>query len=60
LLGESNFEAVRDQLDNLRFMDAAKVLEENAGNCDDPTDGAPAGGADSKQPEKHAQIAGDL
>jgi PAS domain S-box-containing protein len=36
LLGDSSFEMVCDQLDNLRFMEAAKVLEESSGNCARP------------------------
>jgi PAS domain S-box-containing protein len=36
LLGEQNFEIVRDQLDNLRFLEAATVLEESGSRRREP------------------------
>jgi PAS domain S-box-containing protein len=59
LLGETSFETVRDQLDNLRFMEAATVLEENAGKCTE-TDAAADVAADVGRPEQQGRLAGHL
>jgi PAS domain S-box-containing protein len=56
LLGEKSFETVRELLDDLKFMEAAKVLEETSGSGR-PADLAPAG-TDIEQAEMLGHAAG--
>jgi CheY-like chemotaxis protein len=59
MLGDKSFEIVRDQLEDLKFSEAVKVLEESS------SDGGRAGGAadgaaDIEQAEMLGQIAGEI
>jgi PAS domain S-box-containing protein len=58
LLGEGSFEIVRDQLDDLKFMEAAKVLEASS-HCCEPAGAGPGGAAEVRQPEMPGQAAGE-
>jgi PAS domain S-box-containing protein len=60
LLGDESFEAVREQLDNLKFVEAAKVLEESSSHCSTSSDGGLPAVAPIEQPELFGQVAEDI